>query len=73
MRTNTRQAILEIQDLVKKEQNLGSNMHITLAERAPVWRKQVNGTVSDISNRAAPMFKAARETQAKQQEVCLLD
>jgi hypothetical protein len=58
---------------VRREQNLGNNIHITLAERAPVWKKQVTDGESDITDRVATVLEAAREAQAKRQEVCILE
>jgi hypothetical protein len=65
--------MLEIQNVVRNEQNLGSNMHVTLAERAPIWRKEVNDAESQASECVATVLEAAKEAQAKQQDACLLD
>jgi hypothetical protein len=73
MRTNTGQAILEIQGLVKSEQNLGSNMHMTLTQRAPIWRKQVTDAESGIADRLSTLLEAAKEAQTNRKEVCLLN
>lgn len=73
MGTNTEQAILEIQDLVKKEQNLGNNLLSTLAKQAPIWRKQVIGAESDIADRLSTLLEATKKAQTNQKEVSLLN
>ena len=70
--TNAIQAILDIQSLARNEQNLGSNMPITIAERAPVWRKQVADAESDIGDHVSVLLEAAKEARAKREAVRIL-
>ena len=58
---------------MRTERELGSNIHRTMAERAPVWRKQVTSAESEIADRIATVLETAKQAEAKRQEVCLLD
>lgn len=72
MLTNTEQAMLEIQKLVKKQQDLdGDNLHMTLTTRVPTWRKQVTSAESDIADCLSSLLDAAKEAQTKRKEVCV--
>jgi hypothetical protein len=69
VRTDTEQAILEIQNVAKKERDLGSNLQMTLTEQAPIWRKQVSGAESDIADLLSNLLETARKAETERKEV----
>jgi hypothetical protein len=69
VRTNTEQAILEIQNVAKRERDLGSNLQTTLTEHAPIWRKQVSGTESDIADLLSNLLETAKKAETESKEV----
>jgi len=64
---------LEIQNVAKKERDLGSNLQMTLTERAPIWRKQVSSAESDIADLLSNLLESARKAETANKEVCLLN
>jgi hypothetical protein len=62
---------LEIQKLVKDERSLGSNTQKVIAERAPIWRKQVTESKSQIANLLAAALETEKQEAAKRKQVGL--
>jgi hypothetical protein len=60
---------VEIQKMVQREGDLGSNFQMKLTERAPIWRKQVSGAESGIADILSNLLEAARKAETERNMV----